>query len=73
MPETDPLKERMDKQDVHVEAKFRELWDAIDRLRDKMDRVIINRLPVWATLLIGILTAACGFSVSTATRCMMFH
>lgn len=66
MPDNDSLNKRIDRLDEHIKEKYQELWDAIYRIRDKMDLVIANRLPVWATLLISILTAALGFTINSA-------
>ncbi len=44
------------------EKDIKELWAAVDEIK----KMMMYRLPLWATTLIAILTGACGFLLRMA-------
>lgn len=48
-----------------LEHNDEEIWGAIEKLRDGLDS-LRNRLPVWATLVISLLTFALGATMTYA-------
>lgn len=49
------FEKRADRRDKEVNREHSTLWDALEKMRERLDR-----LPVWATMMIGILTGLVG-------------
>ena len=57
--ETEALRRDIERHDV----EFKSLWDAFDKLGDRLR----TRLPVWATFLIAALTGVIGWLAKMAS------
>lgn len=45
-------------------ANETDLWSALNKLRDRVDEVMMKRLPLWATALIAVQSGAIGWLMS---------
>ena len=67
-PDVDTLEKQIDKLDADVEVEFTELWNAIDKCRDQILKVM-ERPPAWCTAVIAIISSI----ATTSTVLLVQH